>query len=458
MPHLSTITLPNNVTYDIDTTYTAGDGLEITGDDNTISVKFGSTANTACEGNDSRLSDARPASDVYPWAKEPTKPTYTASEVGAVASTEKGSNNGVAELDANGKVPSSQLPSFVDDIIEGYYYNGAFYEDSAHTIQITPESGKIYTDLTTNKIYRWGGSAYVETSQGVVLGETSETAYRGDRGKIAYDHAVDPNRATTSTASGFYKIAHTSEGHIQSTTPVVKSDITNLGIPGEEQIIEKTRAEYDQLTPAEKNNGKYYHITDEDGNFALDKYVRQIPSTDNTDFEVLLSGNGGNTDITTYSKKTDGLTFNPSTNILTTKGDIVASGYTWDGTNTSLQNSITQLNSSIGNKANTSSLPSLSTSGDWKIIDFPNIKVRIYCATIPITYPANTGNKSFGWTYPESYSSYYSISVDVSVNGRTDSKIEYARGSNAGGQAYVACGATVNTAGILYVTAFGKMA
>lgn len=359
MPHLSTITLPNNVTYDIDTTYTAGDGLEITGDDNTISVKFGSTTNTACEGNDSRLSDARPASDVYPWAKEPTKPTYTASEVGAVASTEKGSNNGVAELDANGKVPSSQLPSFVDDIIEGYYYNGAFYEDSAHTIQITPESGKIYTDLTTNKIYRWGGSAYVETSQGVVLGETSETAYRGDRGKIAYDHAVDPNRATTSVTSGFYKIAHTSEGHIQSTTPVVKSDITNLGIPGEEQIIEKTRAEYDQLTPAEKNNGKYYHITDEDGNFALDKYVRQMPSTDNTDFEVLLSGNGGNTDITTYSKKTDGLTFNPSTNILTTKGDIVASGYTWDGTNTSLQTtigsintSLTQLNSSLSNKAN----------------------------------------------------------------------------------------------------------
>ncbi len=84
--------------------------------------------------------------------------------------------------------------------------------------------------------------------------------------------------------------------------------------------------------------------------------------------------------------------------------------------------------------------------------------MRIYCAAIPITYPANTGNKSFSWTYPESYSSYYSISVDVSVNSRTDSKIEYARGSNAGGQVYVACGATVNTAGILCVTAFGKMA
>lgn len=125
---------------------------------------------------------------------------------------------------------------------------------------------------------------------------------------------------------------------------------------------------------------------------------------------------------------------------------------------TNVKTELTELNFSLGNKANTSSLPSLSTSGDWKIIDFPNIKVRIYCATISITYPANTGNKAFSWTYPESYSFYYSISVDVSVNGRTDSKIEYARGSNAGGQAYVACGATVNTAGILYVTAFGKIA
>ena len=352
MPKLETITLPDGITYNIDTTYAAGDGIEITGDDNEISVKYGSVADTACEGNDPRLSDARPASDVYSWAKEPTKPTYTPEEVGAIAVTTKGANGGVAELDSNGKVPASQLPSFVDDIVEGYLYDNAFYEDSEHTILITPESGKIYTDLATNRIYRWGGSSYVETSQGVVLGETSETAYRGDRGKIAYEHASDVNKATTAITSGFYKFAHTSEGHIQSTTPVVKSDITNLGIPGEEQIIDLTRAEYDLLPTSEKNNGKYYHITDEDGNFALDKFVRQIPTTDDENLEVLLGGSAGNTDITTYAKKTDGLLFNPNTNILTTKGDIVASGFTWDGTNTSLQNSISELNSNLANKSN----------------------------------------------------------------------------------------------------------
>ena len=204
MPKLETITLPDGITYNIDTTYAAGDGIEITGDDNEISVKYGSVADTACEGNDPRLSDARPASDVYSWAKEPTKPTYTPEEVGAIAVTTKGANGGVAELDSNGKVPASQLPSFVDDIVEGYLYDNAFYEDSEHTILITPESGKIYTDLATNRIYRWGGSSYVETSQGVVLGETSETAYRGDRGKIAYEHASDVNKATTAITSGFY--------------------------------------------------------------------------------------------------------------------------------------------------------------------------------------------------------------------------------------------------------------
>ena len=103
----------------------------------------------------------------------------------------KGANNGVAELDASGKVPSSQLPSFVDDVIEAYYNttDGKFYEESTYTTEITGESGKIYVDLTSNKTYRWGGSAYAEISESLALGETSTTAYRGDRGKTAYDHS-----------------------------------------------------------------------------------------------------------------------------------------------------------------------------------------------------------------------------------------------------------------------------
>ena len=68
---------------DTNTTYSAGTGTTITGTNNAINVAYGTTANTACQGNDSRLSNSRPASDVYSWAKAASKPTYTASEVGA---------------------------------------------------------------------------------------------------------------------------------------------------------------------------------------------------------------------------------------------------------------------------------------------------------------------------------------------------------------------------------------
>ena len=126
---------------------------------------------------------------------------YTAL-AGKIPTTEKGAANGVAELDATGRVPSSQLPSYVDDVIEGYYYNGGFYEDAAHTTPITGEDGKIYVDMDTNKTYRWSGTAFVVIASDLALGETSSTAYRGDRGKAAYDHSLltsgNPHNVTKS--------------------------------------------------------------------------------------------------------------------------------------------------------------------------------------------------------------------------------------------------------------------
>lgn len=129
-------------------------------------------------GSDTRLSDARNASDVYSWAKAETKPSYTAAEVGAIASTEKGANGGVAELDSAGKVPSSQLPSYVDDVLE---YN------SISDFPLTGETGKIYIAKDTNKTYRWSGTAYAEISESLTLGETSSTAYAGNKGKANAD-------------------------------------------------------------------------------------------------------------------------------------------------------------------------------------------------------------------------------------------------------------------------------
>lgn len=94
---------------------------------------------------------------------------------GKIDSSTKGQANGVATLDENGLIPSTQLPSYVDDVIEGYadvtvtevdststvVVNG-FYLDKDHKTAVTGESGKIYVDVETNLSYRWGGTTYVQ--------------------------------------------------------------------------------------------------------------------------------------------------------------------------------------------------------------------------------------------------------------------------------------------------------
>lgn len=171
---------------------------------------------TLLNGSTYNLKDA----SVPSWAKASSKPSYTANEVGAIPTTQKGAASGVAELDSNGKVPSTQLPSYVDDVLE-YSAKSSF--------PTTGETGKIYVDTSTNLTYRWSGTAYVEISPSLALGETSSTAYRGDRGKTAYDHASAKGSAYS---SGLYKITTNSEGHVTAATAVAKADITALGIPG----------------------------------------------------------------------------------------------------------------------------------------------------------------------------------------------------------------------------------
>lgn len=101
----------------------------------------------------------------------------------------------------NGVIPASQLPSFVDDVLEGTYVDPVTFNDLAGN-PYTPEGGKIYVDVNLNTNYRWSGMLYVTTGGGgVSLGETAATAYRGDRGKIAYDHSQsqgNPHNTTTS--------------------------------------------------------------------------------------------------------------------------------------------------------------------------------------------------------------------------------------------------------------------
>lgn len=191
--------------------------------------------------------------------------TLNADDVGAIPATEKGANNGVAELDETGKVPTSQLPSYVDDVIEGYYYNSNFYKESAHTTQITGETGKIYVDLATNKTYRWSGTAYAEISASLALGETSSTAYRGDRGKIAYDHsqaAHAPSNAERNTIVGVQMngedVTPDSSRKVNIDVPEKVSELTNDSgfITGS-----GTAAKANQLTTARTIDGVSFNGT-----------------------------------------------------------------------------------------------------------------------------------------------------------------------------------------------------
>lgn len=98
-----------------------------------------------------------------------------------------GAANGVASLDASGRIPASQIPGGFDNIEE---------YDNLAGFPATGEEGKIYVAKDTNLTYRWTGSQYVEISPSLALGETATTAYRGDRGKTAYDHSQVSGNST----------------------------------------------------------------------------------------------------------------------------------------------------------------------------------------------------------------------------------------------------------------------
>lgn len=84
----------------------------------------------------------------------------------------------VPTLDANGKILETYLPSYVDDVVEGYYYDGKFYTTSAHTTEIPAETGKIYVDIPSNTTYRWSGTTYVPITNpiDIMRGATATTA------------------------------------------------------------------------------------------------------------------------------------------------------------------------------------------------------------------------------------------------------------------------------------------
>lgn len=99
----------------------------------------------------------------------------TTETVATAIAAQKGQPSGIVPLEADKKINSIYLPSYVDDVVEGYYYNGFFYSDEDHVNLITGEKGKIYVDLVSNVSFRWSGSAYVAITSSDMVEIDNET-------------------------------------------------------------------------------------------------------------------------------------------------------------------------------------------------------------------------------------------------------------------------------------------
>lgn len=111
---------------------------------------------------------------------------------GKIASSEKGAANGVATLDGTGKIPSAQLPSYVDDVVE---------YASLGSLPGTGVAGVLYVTLDTNKQYRWAGSSYQVITSGAVDSVAGKTGVitLGTADVVGLDTALSGKSATGHT-------------------------------------------------------------------------------------------------------------------------------------------------------------------------------------------------------------------------------------------------------------------
>lgn len=144
----------------------------------------------------------------------------------------KGAPNGLASLNESGIIPSAQLPSYVDDVIE---------VDTFSNLPGTGESGKIYIVQDTNLTYRWSGTDYVEISKSLALGETSSTAYSGDKGKATTDKlnripdklitdTVNVNQSTTEAVLSFTTYKQEAQQVGRNTLTITSATISQAGL------------------------------------------------------------------------------------------------------------------------------------------------------------------------------------------------------------------------------------
>lgn len=367
-----------------------------------------------------------------------TNPTLAKGDIGLsnvtndaqVKRSEMGAANGVATLDSQGKVNAAQIPGWVDDIVpfqdfitanitvqsastssvEKIVYStvlnsfvalsGSKYfknwpansdgtiaaPDSYGSLDISkgriPVEGKIYVvvqGLVTNsyngKEYKWNGSSLSELPKSLVLGETSSTAFAGNRGKaletwkaslankyaltlgdsgdvtpsetsvcINFDYFNVNNPTSSGSQSVSIPAATTSKAGVMSKSDKSKldglsntPDATNT-VAGKVKLGSDTvQAEAAQSPSAE--SGKTYPIQkNSSGQLVVNvpwqntqgsdtKVTQNAVGSTNGAFNILLAQTAGNTSAETGSvNKASGLTYNPSTKALSTEGAVTAGG------------------------------------------------------------------------------------------------------------------------------------
>lgn len=164
-----------------------------------------------------------------------------AADVGAISASDKGKAGGVAELDSGGKVPAAQLPSYVDDVVDAFIISGAtalsagWLSASNGGKAMTPEPGKIYVIVTAGEYegqtFRWSGTVYAPVGNDLALGETEHTAYRGDRGKAAYEHSQSahaPANAEQNVQSDWAETSENSDAFIKNKPTIPQAVVKTI--------------------------------------------------------------------------------------------------------------------------------------------------------------------------------------------------------------------------------------
>ena len=272
--------------------------------------------------NDSGFITTETDPTVPSWAKQSSKPSYTANEVGAVPTSSVGAASGVVPLNASSKIDSTYLPSYVDDVIEGYYYNNKFYKESSHTTEITGEAGKIYIDLSTDKTYRWGGSAYAEISQGSVISVSRDLTSGTKVGTITVNgtgtdlyapsntdekvkSALVSNPTTVyypvfgnATTSAETKLYDTNFKYQSASNTSYLTLGSTSDKSGQLQLCRGTT--YVAITPTTLTGARTLYLPDKGGTVAVTSDIPTVPSAGTTATAVSTTSSGGS--ATTWSK------------------------------------------------------------------------------------------------------------------------------------------------------------